>query len=80
MDTEQFTAWAIDTQSPEGHGLLGRYFFSSPIPMLPSSEGCKTALFKSRQIAREYRNRISTYEGDTWKPKVVKVTVTIERT
>ena len=72
---EEFTAWAIDTQSPEGHGLLGRYFFSYPIPA--SAEGCLTALFRTRQIAREHRNRMFTWEGDGWKPKVIKVKVVI---
>lgn len=32
---EEFIAWAIDTQSTEGHGLLGRYFFDNPIPFTP---------------------------------------------
>ena len=72
----EFTAWAIDTRSPEGHGLLGRYFFGyRNIP--PSSEGCETALFKTRKIAREHRKRMATYSGDTWKPRVIRVKVTV---
>ena len=69
-----FTAWAIDSQSPEGHGLLGRYFFGYDIP--PSSEGCRIALFKTRRLAREHCKKI-TYLGD-WKPKATKVKVTIK--
>lgn len=71
-----FIAWAIDTQSTEGHGLLGRYFFDSLIPRHPSLEGCVTALFKSRAIARQYCGRVS--KSDTWTPKVIQVKVTIE--
>lgn len=51
-ELKEFTAWAIDTRSTEGHGLLGRYFFTHNIP--PSSEGCVAALFKTRAIARQY--------------------------
>lgn len=73
---KEFTAWAIDTQSTEGHGLLGRYFFSHDIP--PSAEGCKTALFKTREIARQYRREsFRDYTPSTWRPKVIKVKVSI---
>lgn len=73
---KEFTAWAIDTQSTEGHGLLGRYFFAHNIP--PSAEGCKTALFKTRREAREARKRVfNDYTPSTWRPKVIKVRVII---
>ena len=73
---EQFTAWAIDTQSTEGHGLLGRYFFDNHIT--PSLEGCRVALFKTREIARQYRRgSFWDYTPSTWKPKVIKVDVTV---
>ncbi|KKK45376.1 hypothetical protein LCGC14_3165670 [marine sediment metagenome] len=77
---KEFTAWAIDTQSTEyieKPGLLGRYFFNRPIP--PHMEGCTAALFKTRAIAREYlKKNFAQYTPSTWKPKVIKVKVTIE--
>lgn len=75
---KEFTAWAVDTRSTEGHGLLGRYFFNHNIP--PSAEGCVTALFKTREIARKcLRERFKDYTPSGWKPRVVKVKVTIEQ-
>jgi len=74
---EQFDAWAIDTQSAEGHGLLGRYFWNETIP--PSIEGCKKALFVTRQLARDYRRKaFQNYCPEDWKPRVIRVHVTIE--
>lgn len=74
---KEFTAWAIDTQSTEGHGLLGRYFFAHNIP--PSAEGCVTALFNTRAIARQcLKERFKDYTPPDWKPRVVKVKVAIE--
>lgn len=75
---KEFLAWAIDTRSTEGHGLLGRYFFGYHyIP--PSSEGCIVALFKTRKIAREHlKNSFTDYTPSTWKPRVVRVKVSIE--
>jgi len=73
---EEFTAWAIDTQSTEGHGLLGRYFFAHNIP--PSAEGCVIALFTTRAIARQYcKEGFKNFTLSTWKPKVIKVKVII---
>ena len=73
---KEFTAWAIDTQSTEGHGLLGRYFFTHNIP--PSAEGCVTALFRTRNIARKHRKyHFLLFTPSTWKPKVIKVKVLI---
>lgn len=74
---KEFMAWAIDTRSTEGHGLLGRYFFAYNIP--PSVEGCKIALFETRAIARQHcKERFADYTSPTWKPKVVKVKVIIQ--
>ena len=74
---KDFIAWAIDTQSTEGHGLLGRYFFTHDIP--PSSEGCVIALFKTRQIARQYcKESFKNYTPSTWKPRVIKVKLAIK--
>lgn len=74
---KEFTAWAIDTQSTEGHGLLGRYFFAHNIP--PSPEGCVAALFKTRAIARQYcKKGFKDYTPSNWKPKVIKVKMIIK--
>jgi len=74
----EFIAWAIDTRADEGHSLLGRYFFDYLMPRPPSLEGCRTALFRTRQIARQYCKTIHTYEGDSWKPRVIRVKVTVQ--
>ena len=72
-----FEAWAIDTRSTEGPGLLGRYFFSHDIP--PSAEGCVTALFMTRPLARQaLKEKFKQYKPSWWSPKVVRVKVTIE--
>lgn len=73
---EKFTAWAVDSQSTEGHGLLGRYFFAHNIPA--SSEGCRTALFETRAIARKYcKESFKGYTPSGWTPKVVRVKITV---
>ena len=70
---KSFYAWAIDTG--EG-GLIGRYWFvSNGIPL--HLEGCKTALFTVRRIAREYLPRVkSSYPN----ARVVRVSVLVELT
>ena len=75
-ELKEFTAWAIDTQSIEGHGLLGRYYFDNRMRKPPSLEGCIVALFTTRKIARQYCKTV--YGGNEWKPKVIKVRVIIQ--
>lgn len=74
---KEFMAWAIDAHSSEGHGYLGRYYFTHVIP--ESSEGCEVALFTTRAIARSYlstmRHRVYVSFPDA---RVVRVKVTIE--
>ena len=65
---KSFNAWAI--QSIDNGSLLGRYFFNQPLP--DCLEGCRTALFSTRAIARKYSK--TTY----YKTKAVKVIVTIK--
>lgn len=71
---KKFKAWAIDLNTPEGHGLAGRYFFGASVP--EHLEGCVTALFKSREVARGAK----TYarQGDVFpNARVVRAEVTI---
>jgi len=51
---DEFTAWAIDTKSVEGHGLIGRYWcFGGEYPQIPVGlSGCEVALFPTRSLAR----------------------------
>lgn len=50
-----FTAWVIDTNSKEGHGLIGRYWNFGHVPTgIPEHmEGCLSAMFTTREIARK---------------------------
>ena len=74
---EAFTAWAIDSQSSEGHGLLGRYYFAQIIPV--SIKGCRLSLFPTRKIAREHLAEMRRHwVSENWRPKVVKVNVIVE--
>lgn len=72
-----FTAWAIDTCSKEGHGFIGRYWwFDGRAPVLPVHlEGCRTALFETRALARKNLSRV---KGAFESARVKKVQVTIE--
>lgn len=51
----QFTTWVIDTNSKEGHRLVGRYWqFGNVPPGIPEHmEGCNSAMFKTRALARK---------------------------
>ena len=75
---KEYHAWAIETRYVDIDGtyynnFIGRYWFSDFIP--ESSEGCKTTLFKTREIAREKLRFVRlAYK----KARVVKVWVTIE--
>jgi hypothetical protein len=71
-----FQAWAIDTQSKEGHGLIGRYWwFDEKSRNIPEHmEGCRFALFKTRDAARKNLARVKRAFPSS---KVVHVTVSI---
>ena len=81
---EIFYAWAIDTRSPEGYGLIGRYWwFNNHQTISPHLEGCQTAVFKTRKIARENLASVKGVRDDGQfhafpKARVVKVRLTIE--
>jgi len=74
----EYYGWAIDTQSKEGHGLIGRYWWFdeeyTPIPA--HMEGHPIALFCTRRAAR---NVLSKTRGTFPRSKVIKVRITIER-
>ena len=74
---ETFTAWAIDSRSSEGHGLIGRYwFFNHKCPMIPPQmEGCSISLFKTRALARA---NLAPVRSVFKNARVVKAKVTIE--
>ena len=50
-----FNAWVIDTNSNEGHGLIGRYwqFGNVPTGIPEHMKGCTTAMFETRSLARK---------------------------
>ena len=51
---EEFIAWAINANSDEGHGFIGRYWWFSKRADIPvHMEGGKVALFKTRKLASE---------------------------
>jgi hypothetical protein len=72
-----FQAWAIDTQSGEGHGLIGRYWwFDENSRNIPKHmEGCRFALFKTRKDAREALPKVKRAFP---KSKIKHVNVRIE--
>lgn len=75
-----YHAWAIDTRSDEGHGLVGKYWWfgghqlSCYEDKVPQITGYKTALFRTRQIARDNLNDVKNAFP---KAKVIKVQVDI---
>lgn len=82
----EFSAWAVDTRSTEGHGYIGRYwwFNGAPPKVLPQLEGCKVCLFKTRREAREAAHSVRRQRGgwdrsNSWRPTAVKVRITIEQ-
>ena len=79
MKEEKFNAWAIDTRSDEGHGLIGRYWwFGGEPPKIPTHmEGCEVALFKTRYMARK---NIAHVKRGFPKAVVIKVKVIVKGT
>ena len=74
---ETFTAWAIDSRSSEGHGLLSRYWFFTHKGFIipPQMEGCRISLFKTRALARA---NLAPVRSVFKNARVVKAKVTIE--
>jgi len=73
---EEFTAWAINANSDEGHGFIGRYWWFSKRADIPvHMEGGKVALFKTRKLASE---NLTSVRGAFPSARAEKVTVKIE--
>jgi len=84
MNERNFKAWAIDSNSKEGHGYhgyLGRYYWQMPdssqaIPI--HMEGCRIAMFTTRKIARESLKELKSHKYVAFpKAKVVRISVSI---
>ena len=77
---KQFKAWAIDLNSKEHHGFVGRYWQFIGDPKIPEKlEGCQTCLFTTRKIARKNLKKMKSKEYVAFpNARVKKVLVTIE--
>lgn len=78
--TQKRKAWAIHTQSAEGHGYIGVGYLVKPWnTKIPAQcAGNRTALFRTRREARE---ALALIKGPEWgfkRARVYRVTVTIE--
>lgn len=73
---EEFIAWAINANSDEGHGFIGRYWWFTGIVDIPvHMEGGKVALFKTRKLAKEHLGSVKrAFPG----ARVEKVYVSID--
>ena len=73
-------AWAIDTNSKEGHGFIGVFWFEKQKQLPPYQDGMRTALFRTRKQAREHlllvRPKDEKYHAFP-KAKVVRVQIGI---
>ncbi len=76
-------AWAIDTKSKEGHGIIGKLWpfkVDRGVSLPVHAEGCPTALFKTRAVARDAVKEL--HDKTKYQPfpnaQVVRVKVTIE--
>ena len=80
-ETKTFTAWTINTNyididGKKYPGFIGRYWGFEKIEHIPEKlEGCRVALFKTREIARK---NLQWVKSSFPKAKVKKVHVTIE--
>lgn len=82
---KSFTAWAIDTNYTDidgsyRPGFIGLYHWvdGSPPQIPPTLEGCRVALFKTREIARKIlrADKSHPYRANP-DARVVKVFVTV---
>ena len=73
-----YKAWAINTNSPEMHGLIGRYWWNGVKPVIipMSMEGYKSVCFETRKKATSFLK--SSVRKTFPKAKVVRVKITVE--
>lgn len=72
-------AWAIHTQSAGGHGFIGYGYLPEWKWELPAQlSGNRTALFRTRQQAREALRRIKRPDYGYKNARVYRVSVTVE--
>ena len=75
-------AWAIDTQSPGGHGCVGIYWWFAgeafpPVTFIPPQcKGCSAALFITRQEAIQH---LAEVRKAFRHAKVIKVNVVLKK-
>lgn len=74
-----FKAWAIHTQSTEGHGFIGAgWWFKNQRPEIPEQlQACRIALFTTRAIARDNLQYVRVKYGFP-KAKVIRVTIEVK--
>jgi hypothetical protein len=48
---ENFYAWAINTNDPDGGGFIGRFWFAYPQSIPVHMAGCRIALFRTKLLA-----------------------------
>jgi hypothetical protein len=80
VKTQTRNAWAIHTQSPEGHGYIGIGYLTTHWDVMNIPVQCagnRTALFRTRKIAREHLKLIKQPEWGFKKARVYRVQVTI---
>ena len=76
---QYWSAWAIDSRSEEGHGLLGIWFINHTLRPDPCQLGNTIALFKTRKQARKWLRKDKQLKYQAFpKMRVVKVKVTVE--
>jgi len=77
--TSEHKAWAIDSNSTEGHGFLGIFAFDRFLTVPPCQDGSRTALFRTREeAAAALKNTRKPYYFP--KATVRRVVVTITST
>ncbi|MBA2526595.1 MAG: hypothetical protein H0V18_12575 [Pyrinomonadaceae bacterium] len=79
MTSDEHKAWAIDSNSTEGHGFLGVFAFDRFLNVPSCQDGCRTALFRTREeAAAALKNTRKPYYFP--KANVRRVVVTITST
>ncbi len=74
---KEFKAWAIDCNHGTPYSYLGIYAFGRT-PTLPHQDGCRTALFRTREEATTALKAMKTRAPHYFpKARVRRVTVTV---